>query len=252
MSASQAGIPQGARFTPVPDLLFSSALPTISDPAALKLLLEILWRVHRRERGSPPAIRRDHLWNEASLRRGLSIMGVAPPDISKSLDKALKDLADAGWVLVMRVAGELGPEEWLSINGPEGRALAEGLERDDRLLPSLPSAGLPAPSGDRPNVFRLYEENIGMLSPLIAEELKDASERYPEDWFEAAIELAVSNNARKWSYVRAILERWARDGRSQDKDDGHAEHRRRDQATAGQNRGQSGTRRQGQTPFVER
>src|SRR5690348_6777256 len=47
---------------------------------------------------------------------------------------------------------------------------------------------------ERPNIFVLYEQNIGLLTPLIAEELKDASSQYPMEWIEAAFREAVSHN----------------------------------------------------------
>ena len=62
------------------------------------------------------------------------------------------------------------------------------------------------------NIFQLYEQNIGMLSPLISDALLDAEKIYPATWFEAAMREAVSNNARSWKYVEAILKRWQRDG----------------------------------------
>ena len=31
-----------------------------------------------------------------------------------------------------------------------------------------------------PNIFTMYEENIGLLTPMIAEELRDAEKTYPE------------------------------------------------------------------------
>ncbi|MBE3559929.1 MAG: DnaD domain protein [Ktedonobacteraceae bacterium] len=66
---------------------------------------------------------------------------------------------------------------------------------------------------ERPNIFVLYEQNIGLLSPLIAEELKDAAEQYPPEWIEDAFREAVQYNKRKWSYIRAILRRWETEGR---------------------------------------
>jgi DnaD/phage-associated family protein len=66
---------------------------------------------------------------------------------------------------------------------------------------------------ERPNIFVLYEQNIGLLSPLIADELKDAADQYPAEWIEAAFREAVLQNKRKWSYIRAILKRWATEGR---------------------------------------
>jgi DnaD/phage-associated family protein len=66
---------------------------------------------------------------------------------------------------------------------------------------------------ERPNIFVLYEQNIGLLSPLIAEELKDASDHFPKEWIEDAFREAVDHNKRKWSYIRAILRRWETEGR---------------------------------------
>lgn len=66
---------------------------------------------------------------------------------------------------------------------------------------------------ERPNIFTLYEQNIGLLAPLIAEELKDAADHYPAEWIEAAFREAVQHNKRKWSYIHAILRRWETEGR---------------------------------------
>ncbi len=66
---------------------------------------------------------------------------------------------------------------------------------------------------DRPNIFPLYEQNIGLLPPLVAEELREAGERYPAEWVEEAFRLATQQNKRKWSYIRAILRRWETEGK---------------------------------------
>ncbi|HRO90206.1 MAG TPA: DnaD domain protein, partial [Promineifilum sp.] len=66
---------------------------------------------------------------------------------------------------------------------------------------------------ERPNIFVLYEQNIGALTPLIADELREAERTYPPQWIEEAIKLAVTNNARRWRYIMAILERWRQEGR---------------------------------------
>lgn len=67
-----------------------------------------------------------------------------------------------------------------------------------------------------PNIFEIYEKNIGIITPMIADILKDAEKDYPGDWLTDAIALAVSNNKRNWKYCEAILKRWKVDG----KDDG--------------------------------
>ena len=63
-------------------------------------------------------------------------------------------------------------------------------------------------------VFKLYEENIGPLTPLIADALKDAEKEYSKEWLEEAIRIAVVNNVRKWRYIQAILNSWKEEGRN--------------------------------------
>jgi DnaD/phage-associated family protein len=80
---------------------------------------------------------------------------------------------------------------------------------------------------ERPTVFRLYEQNIGLLTPLIAERLVDALETYPPEWIEDAIAEAVSYNRRSWRYINRILENWLVTGRGDAAQGGHHEAHRR-------------------------
>src|SRR5581483_2462354 len=60
----------------------------------------------------------------------------------------------------------------------------------------------------RPNVYALYEQHLGPLTPLLAEQLRDAERMYPRAWIEGAILQAVHYNKRNWRYVQAILADW--------------------------------------------
>jgi DnaD/phage-associated family protein len=66
----------------------------------------------------------------------------------------------------------------------------------------------------RPNIFVLYEQNIGPLTPLLAEELMKAEDTYPVSWIEDAFREAVELNKRSWRYIQRILERWAAEGKT--------------------------------------
>ena len=70
----------------------------------------------------------------------------------------------------------------------------------------------PLAGKDKPNIYRLYEENIGPLTPLIAEDLRAARSEYPEPWIEEAFHLAVQRNARSWRYIDTILTKMERGG----------------------------------------
>jgi DnaD/phage-associated family protein len=63
------------------------------------------------------------------------------------------------------------------------------------------------------NIFALYEQNVGIITPMIAEELKEAEKLYPPEWIEEAFKEAVTLNKRSWKYIARILERWASEGK---------------------------------------
>jgi DnaD/phage-associated family protein len=102
------------------------------------------------------------------------------------------------------------------LNSPRGRAAAQAFSQG-----SWQPGASASPPPARPNIYKLYEDNIGPLTPLLADALKDAEQTYSPEWIEAALSEAVLNNKRSWKYVDAILRRW--------KDEGHAkEQNRRD------------------------
>lgn len=73
---------------------------------------------------------------------------------------------------------------------------------------------------DDPNfgkIASIYEENIGILTPIIGQELQTIADQYPTEWFEKAILIACEANVRKLNYIRAILERWKVEGKDNKK-----------------------------------
>lgn len=63
------------------------------------------------------------------------------------------------------------------------------------------------------NLFEIYEENIGALTPMIAEQIKDWEEHYANSWVAEAVEIAVKNEIRKASYISGILKNWHTEGK---------------------------------------
>ncbi len=72
------------------------------------------------------------------------------------------------------------------------------------------------------SIFTLYEQNIGIITPMIAEELKEAERFYPPRWIEDAFKEAVMLNKRSWKYIARILERWASEGKDSGEYQGNA------------------------------
>lgn len=72
--------------------------------------------------------------------------------------------------------------------------------------------GQPGNSSDLGSVYKAYEENIGALTPMIADELEDLIQEHGATWVIEAIKIAAINGKRSLAYVRGILQRWKVDG----------------------------------------
>ena len=60
--------------------------------------------------------------------------------------------------------------------------------------------------------FRFYEQEIGILTPMIADSIQEAETEYPQGWIQMAIAEAAAHNKRSWKYCEAILKRWKVEG----------------------------------------
>ena len=135
-----------------------------------------------------------------------------------SSQDALKDALDRciqrGSLLMAEITtGKKRPTLYF-INSPRGRAAVQAIQAGQWRPNEDPRIPLNL-SLERSNIFQLYEEHIGPLSPMIADALKEAEETYPYSWIEEGVRIAVERNKRNWRYVAAILERWQQEGRDE-------------------------------------
>jgi DnaD/phage-associated family protein len=200
------GFPARMTFTPVPNTFINNLLPQIDDIGELKVTLYIMEAIYNKK-GYPRFVSYDELASNASLTSGF-IKAAEPRD---ALKKALKLAVERNTVLELSVEGG----DIYFLNTETDRQAIEKIKSGEIKLTGIKTAKPETVNIEEPvNLFAVYEENIGMLTPMIAEELKDAMNLYPESWIADAIKEAVKQNARKWSYITAVLERWAKEGRS--------------------------------------
>lgn len=62
-------------------------------------------------------------------------------------------------------------------------------------------------------VARVYEQEIGVISPMISDQIGLWIDTYPIDWITDAIKESVKHNARNSKYTDKILQRWMSQGR---------------------------------------
>lgn len=242
-----AGFPSGKNpYVPVPEVFFTVLLPEIEDMAELKVSLHLFWLLAQKK-GDPRCVSDRELLADMVLLRSLKRKG-DPRPVEERLRHGLEQAVARGSILriYLKLLSEASDEEelvgWYFFNTARSRKIVNELQGGELIPVSLfatqgeseeqagayeerePAGRAGALQGyelpsqvqvqvERPNIFILYEQNIGLLSPMIADELRDAADAYPAEWIETAFREAVLHNKRKWSYIRAILRRWETEGR---------------------------------------
>jgi len=205
------GFPAKMQFTPLPNVFFSSLLPEISDIAELKTTLHIFWALYRK-RGYPRFVTYRELLGNKELVNNLRQAG-EPPD--KVLHDALEMATKRGTILHLILDRDGIAEDIYFLNTEQDRQVVAKIQNGELRLSGLKAGGQTyVETEEQPDIFTLYEQNIGMLTPMIAEELREAERLYPETWVKDAIREAVSLNKRNWRYIAKILENWSTQGKS--------------------------------------
>ena len=189
-----SGFTDSETFTQIPDSFFRRLLNEIGEADELKVTLHALWRF-------------EHMEGRVRFLREQDFAGILP-DPAAGLKKAVQ----RGSLLQV----EKDAAVFYFLNSPRGRAAAEAFAKTKQQVPKGAAPSNPPP--ERPNIFKLYEENIGPLTPLIADILKDAEQTYPPEWVVEGLEIAIKGNKRNWKYVEAILRRWKEEGHAKKQD----------------------------------
>ena len=219
---SFSGFGRGILFTPVPNPLFGPLLEQIQDLAEFKVTLRGMWLFHRK-RGRLQVAYLNEFLNDPALLRGLKGLGKVPrEEIRRGLELAVA----RGTLLMYRTDEDNESGRAYLLNTDAGRGILARLRRGEDL--GVPENGLASPGREeeppeeKPNIFALYEDNIGTLSPMLAEQLKEVESTYSGDWVNEAFRIAVAENKRNWRYIAGILRRWAAEGKDHGKPGRHS------------------------------
>lgn len=202
-------LPSTTTFTPVPDPLLGDLLRSMDSLAELKCILRALWYLHRKK-GSLRCVTLSELNADPVLRDELD---------PEQVEDAMNGAARRGIFAKGMVPGGDGRIPIFVLNQQVHRDALHRAMSGDIVLPAYDEdPPEPPPRNEkRPNVFELFEQEIGMLTPMVADELKAAEDEYPKEWIETAVKEAALSGKRSWPYVRAILRRWNREGKTDGK-----------------------------------
>ena len=203
------GFVAGGAATTLPSQFFTEVLPRIDDEAELRVTLYALYAIGR-QRGPLRAVRASQIATEEPLRRALADCG-GHDAVAGAIERA----SARGSLLTLALDDG---DTLCFVHSEAGR----------RSLDRVRSGATPLPDGARPRVrprapvglevaepARVYEQEIGLLTPSTSEALGAACERYTEEWVTDALREAARNNARSWAYAEAILGRWEREGKDE-------------------------------------
>jgi DnaD/phage-associated family protein len=205
-----AGFPDRMASVPIPVAFFGAPLRDIDDLAELKVTLHCVRLLHQ-QRGSPRYVRRRQLESDRWLLALRASPTDGPADV---LGRAVEAACSRGTLLRLAVRSEAGDDVCYFLHTSANRQLIRKIEAGEASLGPLRPVRQPGPSAlPRPGIYELYEQNIGLLTPLIAEELREAELRFPPEWIEDAFREAVAYNRRNWRYIGRILDNWATRGR---------------------------------------
>lgn len=199
------------RFTPIPNQVFSELLPIVDDLDELKAIFYTFWRLGQGE-GDIRYLRLPDVLADLVFLDG---MGDNPDEREERARRAFTRASQRGVLIEIEVKRGGQSELWYFLNSAKGRQAVEQLRRGnfDHLIHDIDDVvvGL---EKERSNIFLLYEQNIGMITPMLAEKLRQAERIYPEDWLHDAFEQAVTHNAHSWAYIEKTLQRWAKHGKA--------------------------------------
>lgn len=205
--------------TPIPGSFFSELLPQIDHLGELKLTVYVFWRLDQLT-GNFRWLQRSDFLEDSLFMKGLASDS---EQAELALDDALAKAIQRGSLLQADIAVGEDIETYYFLNSAKGRAAVQAIQAGQWVPGTAAGAEVEEPGAvglhpEPPNIFRLYEENIGPLTPIIAESLGEAEDTYPTSWIEEAFQIAVERNARNWRYIEAILKRWQEEGRNAQED----------------------------------
>ncbi len=201
---------QKTHLVPVPEAFFHDLLPLIDHLAELKITLYAIWFLDQQE-GSLRFIRYQDYLEDPIFLSGL---GMSYALRMKNLSEGLQRAVQRGTLLTTSTDSQDLSGAVYFLNTPHGRAAFNGTQQG-AWSPQDKIQSMRRPQPERPNIFQLYESNIGPLTPMMAETLQEAEETYSSVWVEDAIRIAVENNVRRWRYIEAILNSWEERGRDE-------------------------------------
>jgi DNA replication protein len=205
------GFPYSKNYAPVPLAFFSELLPDITDINELKATL-YMFKLLIPMRRQLQFVTLSELAGDINLVQSLK---VGDEKTSEALKRTLDMAVKRGTFLQLSLDKNGNQEDIYLLNNRKNQEIVEKIKSGELSLPRLEvKQTVELQTRPQSNIFSLYEENIGLISPMIAEDLKEAEKLYPKSLIYDAFKEAVKANKRNWRFIEFLLERWATEGKT--------------------------------------
>ena len=198
------GFPRSVRYLPVPAPMFGPLLEQIKDASGFIITLRIIWMLQQKK-GRLRYVSSEEVFGDKILSNALG----SKEAIQNSINMVVK-----GGIL-LQIRRENASDAFM-LNSESDREIASDIgsiyQSNDQPADPWEIENTP------PEIYSLYEQNIGILTPIMSEKLTEAENKYPGGRIKEAVAIAVEQNRRSWAYVSRILERWDMEGRDESGD----------------------------------
>ena len=188
------------------DEFLKDYLPRLTDADTIKVMLYIQSRFGQQESEN------HYLFVRQILQSTTLQHWMGESNVEERIRQTLKSAVSNGLLLSGKIRTG-GKKTLVVFNNDQGKATLGRLQKG-LWQPSPTDHSFEQENQPQKNIYQLYEENIGPLTPLLSEDLTAAQEEFPHHWVEEAIHIAVQNNARSWRYIDAVLKSWQKEGKN--------------------------------------
>ncbi len=200
MSSNDGTFYKNDEIISIPHIYFRKVLAEINNVTDIKIVLYIFWFLGHQE-GNSKFITLSDFLNDSDFLAGIDLDS---GEFEERIRKSLQSLVTGGILICYNPESDNYNNAVYFLTSPKNQAIVKSLKDGRISIQELVRVTVKL-AVDKPTIYKLYEENIGPLTPLLADALRDAEQNYPYDRIVKAFQIAVERNVRNWRYIDAIL-----------------------------------------------
>ena len=200
--------------TLVPNTFFEKFIPNIEF---IEDVLTLLWCAYLMQDTAAAKKRNffsaEEIWLTDGVEHSYTKIGIDKEKFFRSLERC----AEQGFLSKVKIDQKNHTETVFLLSNPENLGESEDLGKVELGL-NISFDTDDVESSLVTNLFELYEENFGVVSPIVAENLIEISRKYDFELIKLAFQEAARHGVGSWRYIERILENQEKEGYANETD----------------------------------